>query len=166
MAGQQVNDGQARQYMEHRKQGFAVGTAAARRGSAGRRGTGWRPVVVCRRRSGSRAGAGGRTGLRAVAVLTSKVASTRWPSASTPSSTPAASPTRRHRPSSSPSASPASSTWHPRAGRHVGLLRRARADGSWHRPFLDQLAHANPLPALTPFPSLPIVPFTSTGVSS
>ena len=40
MAGRHVNDGQARQYMEHRKQGFAVGTAAAKAGFS--RATGYR----------------------------------------------------------------------------------------------------------------------------
>ncbi len=62
MAGRHVNDGQARQYMRYRKDdGLAVETAAAKAGLAGRRGTGWRWTLACRRRSRSRAGAGGWT---------------------------------------------------------------------------------------------------------
>ena len=47
--------------MRHREEGLAVETAAAKAGSAGRRGTGSRGTLACRRRSGSGAATGART---------------------------------------------------------------------------------------------------------
>ena len=63
MAGRHVNDGQASQYMTHRKEGLAVETAAAKAGfSRGGRGTEWKQVLgLPSGEVGGRGAAGGRS---------------------------------------------------------------------------------------------------------